>query len=166
MAESEVALRWRELGGEPFTIRAAPVRWHGRWGGRDPFAGATPESGTEAGAWAILTRATIRSRRLRAFWGSVEPVAADLDRREGLVWSLGIGEAPIVRQCTFSVWRSLDDLREFAYEGPHRHVIDRTRAEGWYSEELFARLRPYRSEGNWNGENPLAAVLEPGSVSA
>jgi hypothetical protein len=44
-------------------------------------------------------------------------------------------------QGTISVWRSDADLVQFAYRHPeHRRVIDRTPAERWYAEELFARF--------------------------
>jgi hypothetical protein len=155
LAESPVARRWAELAAERYTVRLAPVRWHGRWGGADPLAGAVPVAGD--GPVAILTRAAIRPRRAVAFHRAVPPPAADLLRSPGLLASVGIGEWPLLRQATFSLWRSLDEARAYAYGGEaHRAVVRRTRAEDWYAEELFARFRPVGSAGTWDGRDPLA----------
>jgi hypothetical protein len=49
-------------------------------------------------------------------------------------------------------------VKAFAYRNDvHRTVIQRTRAERWYAEELFARFVPLRSTGQWNGVDPLKA---------
>jgi hypothetical protein len=155
---SPVATRWEDLARERWDVRLETLRSNGAWGGSNPLAGQAPAAaGAYDGPVAILTRATIRPARLVRFYRAIALPAARLEGSEGLLASLGIGEWPLGRQATFSLWRSLAAARAYAYEtSEHGEVVRRTRAEDWYSEELFARFRPYGSAGTWNGADPLS----------
>lgn len=75
-------------------------------------------------------------------------------------YTKGIGEVPIIQMATFSIWKSKESVSNFAYgSSEHRIAIQKTRELNWYKEELFARFKPYKSTGTWNGKNPLAEFI-------
>jgi hypothetical protein len=156
LADSAIARRWQNAE-EGWHVRLRSIGGHGTWKGFDPLAEL--EKGSPAGPVAIITRANVRRRSWRAFGRASEVVDAELHRAPGLVDVVGIGETPVGALATFSLWTSLAAAREFAYSMPdHVDVVRRTRAEDWYSEEMFARFEPYGSTGTWNGRDPLAGA--------
>ena len=156
--EAGVMRSIRRRAEEVWTVHMQPVRWHGKWGGRDPFATMAPVVAPEPGPWVILTRATIRPTKLRAFLDAVPSVAEQLLLQPELITSVGVGEAPLLYQATLSLWRTLPAVTNFAYsQERHADVVRRTRQEGWYREELFARFRPLASFGTWDGVDPLTS---------
>ena len=153
-----VLRRWDERATERFDLTLEPLGARGTWGGDDPVAGAATNP-PDTGPIAVLTRATVRWRRLPAFLASVPPVEDTLHHTDGLLARLGIGEVPVGRQATFSLWRDTDAMHRFAYRDPdHAEVVRRTRDGGWYAEEWFARFRPLERSGTWDGRDPLDAV--------
>lgn len=147
---------WRFFGCETWTVLLRVIGGHGTWDGKSLAVRATNDPTSEAGTGiAVLTRATIRWRRLRSFWSKVPPVSDVFFQAPGLVLSLGIGEAPFTRQATFSMWRSEADMKAFAYRSAeHREVIARTRREGWYSEDMFLRFEVVGTSGTLRGQDP------------
>jgi hypothetical protein len=116
-----------------------PISSHGKWSRREPFTIGSP-SRSNAPVVAI-TRARLKWSQALRFWRSIPPVVTDLHQSPGLLFSIGIGEAPIGLQGTFSLWQSGAALRDFAYKNaPHRAAIEDTKKFDWYSEELFARF--------------------------
>ncbi|PLK44288.1 DUF3291 domain-containing protein [Emticicia sp. TH156] len=143
---------WKTLCHEQWTILCQPCEAHGKWDGKEPFSKSVVSKDYQ-GKIAVLTRASIRPSKLRGFWANVPPVAAGIKEAAGFVTSVGVGEMPFVRQATFSIWESLNDVKQFAYkQRTHADVVRKTRDEGWYSEELFARFIPLKTFGSLNGQ--------------
>lgn len=141
---------WKVFTINQYTIVCQPYESHGKWDGQEPFHADVIDKNYQ-GKIAVLTRASIRFSKLKRFWSNVPHVANNLQQAKGFITSVGIGEIPFIRQATFSIWESLDDVKQFAYrQREHSHVIKRTRKEDWYSEELFARFIPIRIEGKFD----------------
>jgi heme-degrading monooxygenase HmoA len=157
--KSFVSNWWKLLGNETWTILCQPMQSHGKWDSKEPFG--KPNVNITNGPIAILTRATIRISRLKNFWAHVDEVANLMTGAPGYITSIGVGEAPVYRQATFSVWESFDQMKAFAYSSKeHAEVIKKTRSEGWYSEELFARFSIIQSIGTLNGIDPLKGIID------
>ena len=150
-----VLARWQEVATESWRVDLQPLTSKGRWSGREPFG--SPDPIRTAGPVAAITRARLTTRTAARFWRAVPPVSADLHRSPGLRAAVGIGEAPVGLQGTFSLWDSPEALRAFAHRGAaHQEVIRRTATEGWYAEELFARFAIVGSAGTLDGVDPAA----------
>ncbi|MBD1392113.1 DUF3291 domain-containing protein [Mucilaginibacter glaciei] len=157
--KSLVSKWWSTLGTESWTILCQPMQSHGKWDGKEPFG--QPNSAIIQGPIAVLTRATIKMSRLKNFWSNVDDIANLMVDAPGYITSIGVGEAPVYRQATFSIWENFEAMKAFAYGSKqHAEVIKKTRSEGWYSEELFARFAIIETQGTLNGINPLSGFLK------
>lgn len=149
-----MAARWAAAD-EAWHVRLRAAGGHGSWRGVPVVQTLSPATRTD-GPVAIITRADVRPRSWRAFRSAGRPVSDGLQAADGLLAVVGIGEAPVGRLGTFSLWRDLGAARAWATGLPeHREVVRRTRTERWYGEELFARFEPYASAGSWDGRDPL-----------
>ena len=150
-----VADSWQRLAQETWRVDLRPLVSTGRWSGREPFGSPSPIR--YDGPVAALTRARLRPSLARQFWRAVPPVSLALHENVGLRAALGVGEAPLGLQGTFSLWDSPASLRDFAHRSPeHQRVIALTADTGWYAEELFSRFAVVGSSGTLHGRDPLA----------
>ena len=119
------------------------------WSRKTPFSADNELAKSWNGQVAAITRARIKWRKNLLFWRSVPPVTSSLKSSAGLLSAIGIGEAPIGLQGTFSIWESPQAIREFAYKGAaHKAAIEATHRERWYAEELFARFALTEQNGS------------------
>lgn len=151
---------WDAFARERARLVLRPLSSRGRWAGREPFG--TLGAGAPGAAAlpcdqpvAVLTRARLSPLRARAFWRAVPPVEAAVAPAAGLRLALGLGEAPVGWQGTFSVWESPAAMRDFARGPAHADVVARTHREAWYAEELFARFALVTASGTIGGANLL-----------
>jgi len=158
--DAEIFKRYQSHSSEQWTIYMKPKQAKGLWSGSNPFTPSTDLD--EANPLiAVITRATIKASKLIKFWDYVPTSQRPIMQGcNGLIYTKGIGEAPLVQMATFSLWENIDALKNFAYNSPeHQEAIRKTRKIDWYKEELFVRFQPYRSVGTWGGENVLTSYL-------
>jgi hypothetical protein len=118
-----------------------PFKSHGKWDGINPFESNNSNTILEKKKIAIITRATLNWSKLFAFWKSVPHSSTAIKEAKGVLYYKGIGELPFIQQATISIWNSLDDVLNFAYNSKkHADIIKKTRKEKWYKEELFSRF--------------------------
>ena len=121
-----------------FTLHT--LQSHGLWGKSNPFVAEKRDLHDDEKI-GIITRATLRPNRLLEFWRAVPAASKAIQNAKGVLWYKGVGEWPLVQQATFSLWNSLEEVKDFAYKSSHHAVIvKKTRKRNWYKEDLFARF--------------------------
>jgi heme-degrading monooxygenase HmoA len=154
-SEHTLAKKYQEQTTEMWTLYMRNISAGGAWSGGNPFEKSSQLS-SENPAIAVITRATIKWKMLPTFWKYVPVSHQSLAGNEGLIYTKGIGEIPVLQMATFSLWRDLASVKKFAYESKeHRVAIEKTRRLEWYSEELFSRFQPYKEAGTWVGKRLL-----------
>ncbi len=141
--------RWRANATSEYIVELSPISVHGEWSRKKPFAHLPHSPASGPGAVVAITRARIKLRKNLIFWRSVPPVTKSLHSSPGLKAAIGIGEAPLGLQGTFSVWESGEAVRNFAYRGEaHKAAIAATHREEWYAEEMFSRFAVTKELGS------------------
>ena len=139
---------WRARSDEFFTVLLHPFSSRGSWAGMAlPAARPAPA----AGPVATLTRASIRPARAFAFWRHAPSAQRSLQQADGCLLSAGVGEAPLLRQATFSLWRNAADVDAYAKTGAHLAAARAAYRDGYFSESMFVRFVPEDACGVWHG---------------
>lgn len=122
----------------------------GSWSGVAMTPEAVPQRG---GPVAALTRASIRPGKLSAFWRHSPPSEAALATAPGCTLAVGLGEAPLLRQCTFSLWESVAAMDAYARSGAHLQAIRSAYAGDFFTESMFVRFELLELRGTWKGRS-------------
>jgi hypothetical protein len=127
-------------------LRATSCR--GTWGGAriEPTCAAPAQ-----GPVAALTRASIRPSKAWTFWSHSPASETALAQSPGCQLAVGLGEAPLLRQATFSLWDDQAAMDAYARSGAHLQALRGAQQGGWFSESMFVRFVPLSITGTWKG---------------
>ncbi|UZO82704.1 DUF3291 domain-containing protein [Aquimarina sp. ERC-38] len=159
---SKAMHRYRSHADHIWTLYLKNIKAKGEWDGQQPFKENMdiPEKTLPI---AVITRATIKIKKLRSFWKYVPTSQSYLENNPDLLFTKGVGEVPFTQMATFSIWKNEEALKQFAYRHKnHRDAIKMTHQQQWYKEELFSRFQLYKFEGDWGGEEVLKEFLMDG----
>jgi hypothetical protein len=145
---SPVTAAYRARANELLFVRLRATSCRGSWGGQRMAVSATADA---AAPVAALTRAAIRPLRAAAFWRHAPPSERGLASTPGCRLAVGLGEAPLLRQATFSLWDNSAAMDAYARQGPHLAAIRAAQRGAYFAESMFVRLVATRLEGRWLG---------------
>jgi hypothetical protein len=142
-------------------VRLEPLRISGAW----PEMPGLPERELpveDDEPVAVLTLGRLRLTRVVPFLRAGAPAESEVTQEPDLLAAAGLARPPHLVS-TFSLWRSAAAMRDYAYRerGAHRAAVRSDRARPFHHRSAFIRFRPYRSQGTWEGHDPLRAQHRP-----
>jgi hypothetical protein len=145
---SSLCEAYRQHAREFFSVKLKAYSCRGAWAGQAlPLAASQAPEGTVA----VLTRASIRPTKALSFWKKAPPAERSLEASQGCLLAAGLGEAPIFRQATFSLWTSVAAMEAYARQGAHLEAIKAAHEGGYFSESMFVRFVPEEATGVYKG---------------
>jgi heme-degrading monooxygenase HmoA len=145
---SELVATYRQRARELCVIKLKAWSCRGSWDGAQLSASATAPA---VGRIAALTRASIHLHKAPAFWRYAPAAQASLESAQGVQLAVGLGEAPFLRQATFSIWDTVDAMDAYARSGAHLDAIRAAATNQYFSESMFVRFVPLSIAGTWKG---------------
>ena len=151
--------RARECWSGVMAVQSARGHWD-----KQPWQTSTPQAlgdsdraallpaPSNSGPFAVLTRASIVPSKAMAFWRYAPAAQADLAHSPGCLLAMGLGEAPLVRQCTFSLWQDTASMLNYARKGAHQVASAAAYKHQFFSESLFVRMQVLHMAGVWKGQ--------------
>ena len=157
LAHSKVMTAYRAHSRECCVAVLRATSCRGTWGGQcigvtAMNASTAAHEPADAAPVAALTRASIRPGRAWKFWRHSPASEHALAQAAGCRMAVGMGEAPLLRQATFSVWDRQADMDAYARQGPHLDAIRAAQRENYFSESMFVRFTVLRLEGQFKGQ--------------
>jgi hypothetical protein len=154
LAHSAIVDTYRRHAREFCSVLLRPTSSRGTWDGLSltvatAVAPSDPPDATRPVA--ALTRASIKAARAWDFWRMAPAAQRSLDHAEGCRLSVGLGEAPLLRQATFSIWDSTAAMAAYARQGAHQAAIQASMRGQHFSESMFVRFDVIQIRGQWKG---------------
>lgn len=132
------------------TLLLRPCSSRGAWAGHRLVAhGPVPAPNEPVAA---LTRASIAPARAFDFWRYAPAAQRAVETAAGCRVAAGLGEAPLLRQATFSLWDSAAAMDAYARQGAHAQAIRAAAQGGHFSESMFVRFAVLEAQGRWQGK--------------
>jgi spheroidene monooxygenase len=111
------------------------------------------QSAPTCGPIAGITRASIKFSKASEFWSKAPPAQKSLEQAPGCMLAAGIGEAPYLRQATFTMWESSAAMDTYARSGAHLEAIQTAYKGEFFTESMFTRFIPIHPQGVWRGKH-------------
>ena len=148
--KSSIAQAYQQRAQEFCSAKLRAYSCKGTWSGHSI---AVTTKLPECGPIATLTRASIRPLSALRFWRMQPASEVSLNEASGCLLATGVGEAPLFRQATFSLWESTAAMDTYARTGAHLAAIRAANDGAFFSESMFARFVPLSLVGSWRGRS-------------
>ncbi|MBT8446756.1 MAG: spheroidene monooxygenase [Gammaproteobacteria bacterium] len=156
--DSPVMTDYRRHARELLTVRLQAYASRGRWSGVNAFPAVTEPDPSQPVA--ALTRASIHPLKAWKFWRHAAPSEDALHAAPGCLLAAGLGEAPFLRQATFTIWENEATMDAYARDGAHLAAIQAARGGRYFTEDMFVRFVPFAVEGSWHGRDYVGTCLD------